>query len=122
MSAALMRFAKWLRTEYDFPVRVTVYLNPHRQFLSIHGEEAEASFFAPDDPTVEPRIRIATGDYEDLVAGSCRNDAIATYICCLAHEIIHYHQWLNEDHMWEENVDEEAEAILRSYERTVDEP
>ena len=119
---ALKRFAKWLRQEYDFPIRVPVYLNQPRRFVTIEGEEVTASFFAPYDLNVEPYIRIATGDYDDLVAKSNKNDALAAYIISLAHEIVHYQQWITDGNTSEEGIEKEAVAILRRYEQTVDEP
>jgi hypothetical protein len=120
---AFKRFAKWLRREYKFPIRVPVYLIQHRRFTTIEGEEVTASFFAPDDTNIEPYIRIATGDYDELVA-ECggKNDALASYICSLAHEIIHYQQWVSDGATTEEGVVEEAVAILSRYSETVDEP
>lgn len=120
--AALKRFARWLRQEYDFPIRLPVYLNPHRRHTTVEGEEASASFFAPDTPNVEPYIRIATGDYDDLVAESGEHDALASYICSLAHEIVHYQQWIADGCTSEEGVLEEAVGILRRYAQTVDTP
>ena len=61
---ALIRFAKWLRKNYKFPIRVPVYLRPECELISMHGEQCSASFFAPWDQKVEPYIRIATGEYE----------------------------------------------------------
>ena len=119
---ALKRFARWLRQEYNFPIRVPVYLNQHRRFVTIEGEEVTASFFAPDDPNVEPYIRIATGDYDDLVVELSKHDALASYICSLAHEIVHYQQWVSDGYTSEEGVDKEAVAILRRYAQTVDAP
>lgn len=112
---ALKRFAKWLRQEYTFPIRVPVYLNQHHQFITCEGEEATASFFAPYDSAIEPYIRIATGDYDELVASWGRNDALESYMCSLAHEIIHYQQWISDGVTKEEGVVEEAMAILRRY-------
>lgn len=119
---ALKRFAKWLRKEYRFPIRVPVYLNQHRRFVTIEGEEVTASFFAPSDPNTEPYIRIATGDFDELALDSCKNDALASYICSLAHEIIHYQQWIKDGCTFEKGVAKEAVAILRRYAQTVDEP
>ncbi len=118
----LKRFARWLRKEYNFPIRVPVYLNQHRRFIMAEGEEATASFFAPYDRNIEPYIRIATGDYDDLVSESGKHDALASYICSLAHEIIHYQQWIADGSTSEEGIEEEAVAILRRYAQTVDVP
>jgi hypothetical protein len=119
---ALKRFARWLRQEYYFPIRVPVYLNKHRSFVTIEGEEVTASFFAPYDRNIEPYIRIATGDYEELVVKYGKNDALASYLCSLAHEIVHYRQWIADGNTSEEGVEEEADAILQRYAQTVDVP
>jgi hypothetical protein len=119
---ALKRFARWLRQEYNFPIRVPVYLNQHRLFVTVEGEEVTASFFAPYDRSIEPYIRIATGDYDDLVNELGRDNALAAYICSLAHEIIHYQQWITDGRTSEEGTEEQAVALLRRYSQTVDVP
>jgi hypothetical protein len=119
---ALKRFARWLRQEYDFPIRLPVYLNEHKRFVTIEGEEVTASFFAPTDPNIEPYIRLATGDYDDLVAESGKHDALASYICSLAHEIIHYQQWIVDGRTSEDGVSKKAVNIMRRYAQTVDLP
>src|SRR2546421_6253232 len=63
---ALIRYARWLRSNYSFPVRVPVYLKPGEQFMTAEGEIAVSSFFAPFDRGEEPYIRIATGDFSSL--------------------------------------------------------
>jgi hypothetical protein len=59
---ALFRFARWLRLNYKFSIRVPVYLSRRKFIRTMHGEEVSASFFAPWDLDIEPYIRIATGD------------------------------------------------------------
>ncbi|WP_157831116.1 MULTISPECIES: hypothetical protein [Bacillaceae] len=50
----------------EFPIRVVV---TDSQLKTRDTRElASATFFAPYDKTVEPYIRIATGDYEELVS------------------------------------------------------
>ncbi len=119
---ALKRFAKWLRQEYEFPIRVPVYLNKNEWIITIDGEECSASFFAPYERDVEPYIRIATGDYDKLLAKRGRDRALAAYICSLAHEVIHYQQWITDGQTHEKGVDKESLKILRRYAQTVDEP
>ena len=63
---ACIRFIRWLRAEYCFPVRVHLYFKESRQIKSIDGELASAAFWGPYDKTKEPHIRIAVGDYEEL--------------------------------------------------------
>ena len=43
----LLKFAVWLRENFDFPVRVTAHLNRNKKIKTINGEEGTASFFVP---------------------------------------------------------------------------
>jgi hypothetical protein len=58
---AFIRYARWLRRELEFPIRVPVYLLPTGHVLALDGREVSASIFLPWDRSVEPYIRIATG-------------------------------------------------------------
>ena len=119
---ALVKFAKWLRKQYEFPIRVPVYLRPERQLMNLHGEKCSATFFAPWDQSVEPYIRIATGDYGNEKREYGRDNALAGYLVSLAHEIIHYHQWLKDNNIKEGGVSAKASSIVNEYALTVDHP
>jgi hypothetical protein len=67
---AFIRFARWLRQEYVFPIRVPVYLYPSRTILNRDGAHVSATFLGPFDRGEEPYIRVATGDYADLKKSS----------------------------------------------------
>lgn len=99
-----------------------VYLSPNKLVTTIDGKKVVASFFAPFDTDVEPFIRFATGDYEDLRREMNRDDCLATYIDILSHEIVHYQQWIKTGKIWERGVEKKASAMLRAYEKTVDHP
>jgi hypothetical protein len=122
VGGALVRYARWLRRNYDFPVRVPVYLRPSDHLVTREGHRASASFFAPFDLRVEPYIRIATGDYPALRRQNGRDDALAQFICSLNHELIHYWQWLETGDVWEAGVVVRATGMLRRYENDVDHP
>lgn len=120
---AYIRFAIWLRENYVFPMRLPVYLGPRRHHrLVTTGTLSHASFFAPWDPAVEPYIRIATGDYPDEEERVGRDNALAGFLCSLAHEVVHYQQWIRGQELTEEGVDEEAETMVDRYALTVDHP
>jgi hypothetical protein len=120
--AALIRFARWLRANYEFPIRVPVYLLPGEFVHTIHDEKCSASFFGPFDQSVEPYIRIATGDYPQLARERGSDNALASFIISLSHEIVHYQQWLEKGDFWERGVSQRAVSMLRRYEKTVDRP
>jgi hypothetical protein len=113
----LISFVKWVRTQYEFPIRCPVYLSPRHYIITIHGVKASASFFAPWNPTVEPYIRIATGDFYILKEKWGFHTALDSYIISLCHEIVHYRQWVETQDAWEKCVIGKAMSILRKYER-----
>ena len=120
----LIRFAAWLRKEYDnFPVRLNVYLSPRRFIISkIDGDKCVGTIWIPDSKAEYPYIRIETGDYDDRKKQEGRDNALAGDIRVLCHEIIHYWQWLDKDDMWEQGVNRKAAKMLRRYEQTTDHP
>ena len=119
---ALVRFGRWLRNEYEFPVLVRVYLSPHPYIIARDGKRCTAAIWIPDDENDYPYIRIATGDYEELREESNRDDALAVTIVSFAHEIIHYRQWIETDNLWERGVAVKAIGLLRKYEKTTSHP
>ena len=110
------------RVNYDFPIRVPVYLLPGETILTMHGDLGSASFFEPFDRDVEPYIRIATGDYPQLARLRGRNNALASFIISLSHEVIHYQQWIETGNSWERGVVRRAVSMKRRYEKSVDRP
>ena len=118
MRKAAVKFARWLRGVYDFPIRVPVYLLPGDHITTVDGERGSASFFAPWDRTEEPYIRIATGDYPILKRERGRDNALAAYITSMAHEIVHYQQWIRTGEVSERGVVVKARQLVRRYSET----
>lgn len=88
-------FAKWLRTQYCFPIRIPVYIKAATCVKTQRGEESTGIFFAPDKYDVEPYIRIAAGDYCDMVSKWGEDEAVTQILGTIAHELTHYFQWIN---------------------------
>lgn len=116
--AALVRYAVWLRMNYEFPIRVPVYLHPGEYIINMSGSKVSATFFAPYDRAVEPYVRIATGDYPSLRKEVGRDNALAAYIGSLSHEVIHYQQWIETGEIWERGVVVKARAMVHRYAQT----
>ena len=117
-----VRFAKWLRKEKSFPVRVNVYLSPHPYIFARDGDKCTGTIWIPDDPDCFPYIRVATGDYEQRKKEDGRDIALASDLCTLCHELIHYWQWLKTDKLWEKRVARQALAMIDCYAETTDHP
>ena len=120
--AAFLRYASWLRTEIEFPLRVPVYLLPGKRVRTVDGQFASASIFLPWSRGVEPYIRVATGDYDELRRAGGRDNALAAYLSSLSHEVVHYRQWLETGRSWEQGVITKAKRLVERYAQTVDHP
>lgn len=92
---ACTEFAIWLRSQYYFPLRMPVYVKNKKTVLTKDGENVVGLFFEPFSYKDEPYIKIAVGDYETLEVKWGKDNALASILLTLAHEITHYYQWLN---------------------------
>ncbi len=91
-----LAFAKWLREYYAFPVRVPVYGKAVERVRAVDGEKVYGTCFCPERLDVEPYIKVATGSYAELCRSDGKDDALASILYTLAHELTHYFQWLNQ--------------------------
>ncbi|WP_338789643.1 hypothetical protein V8Z81_27225 (plasmid) [Priestia megaterium] len=120
---ACLEFAKWLRKEFAFPIRVLVYLKKDDQIKNKFTKElVSATFFAPYDKQEEPYIRIATGDYMELLHELGKDDALASILNSIAHELGHYYQWIDDEELEEESAEDTADYIMGLYSDTRDHP
>ena len=123
---AIKEFVLWMRSEYVFPKRVRVYIKADRRIIAKNGDKVCGTFFRPADRDVEPYIRIATGDYSELVQQMGKDDALASILQTIIHELTHYFQWLNDLELT--FVGEERQAtnysrqVLNEYAETRDHP
>jgi hypothetical protein len=120
---ACLEFAKWLRKEFEFPKRVVIYLKKDYQIKNKFTKElVSATFFAPFDKNEEPYIRIATGDYKELLVENGLDDALAAILSSIAHELGHYYQWIDDLVLDEEVAENNSEYMLDWYAQTRDHP
>lgn len=76
---AFVRFCRWLRSRYEFPIFVPVYLCKSEMIRTYDGRIVSASFFAPDNPNQYPFIRIATGEFEKMRVERGQDNALASF-------------------------------------------
>ena len=124
--AACIAFCGWMRTEYYFPLRLPVYVKSARRVRTMDGDFVCGSFFEPANYKDEPYIRIATGDFPELLGEIGRDNALASILWTMAHEITHYFQWINAldltDVGRERQASRYAKYILSEYAETREHP
>ena len=116
-----------LREEYEFPMRVPIYFRAKKNIVSQKtGELVSATFWGPYDKTLEPYIRIAVGDYEDLLRDSGQDNALAAILHSIAHELTHYFQWIKDLNFVDSRGEKQAlyysREIIYDYAETRDHP
>ena len=122
LKKACIRFRRWLIHNYSFPVPIPVYLENEQTIRAADGDDVVGLFFEPYDRDDEPNIRIAVGDYDQLSMEIGRDDAIASILHDICHELTHYFQWINDidadDDEREEQANCYAQIIKDEYART----
>ncbi|MGD7009127.1 DUF2750 domain-containing protein [Metabacillus sp. 84] len=106
----------WLRLNLEFPIRVVVYVKKDEQIKTLYTKEwVSASFFAPYDKNVEPYIRVAAGDYDELVKEEGEINAVYAILNSFAHEIVHYRQWIEDREFDELEAENKGLRLVDDY-------
>lgn len=105
---AFKDFSKWLRKEYIFPVRVTIYVHYAMKIMARDGELVYGTFLGPYDKLQEPYIKISVGDYDNESKRNGKREILISYLHTIAHELTHYFQWVNQLELTKKG--EEAQA------------
>ncbi len=95
VKTACKTFASWLRTQYIFPLRVNVYIKNRACIKAMDGADVYGTFFGPFEMGTEPYIKIAAGNYAFYRQTEGRDNALASILHCIAHELTHYYQYIN---------------------------
>lgn len=126
LKIACRDFVRWVKREYFFPIPIYIYLKNQNMLKTMDGDTAVGTFFEPSAYSANPYIRIAAGDYAELVASLGRDNAIATILTVIAHEMTHYFQWINgivlTEIGFERQANRYAQYILNEYAETRDHP
>ncbi|MBO4983106.1 MAG: hypothetical protein J6D23_03525 [Clostridia bacterium] len=96
LNNAIKEMLKWLRKNYVFPIRCPIYLFDCPYLISRKGKQVSASFIAPYDRFEEPYIKVAVGDYNEEKKTRGRDNAIASILVSIFHEVTHYYQWIHD--------------------------
>jgi hypothetical protein len=88
----------------------------------MHGDDVETSLFMPWARTLEPYIRIATGDYSEIRRERGRDNALAVYLHVLTLQVLHYREWVETGDSSNRGKDARATRLVEKYAKTVDRP
>ena len=85
-------FARWLRKNYRFPVRVNVYIVNSEKIELLNGNLAYGSFrWYKNRP---PIIKIPSAITRETNETYSKEDIYYSILSSLVHEITHYFQWI----------------------------
>lgn len=118
LSQAVHRFAKWLRSQYCFPVRLVVYLIPVSQLRTRSGVLAYSAFFAPTAPPAVPHIRISAGDYRENKTRMGRINTIGMCLQSIARQNLCYQSWLRTGEFQLRNLPRDSMRVVTRYRLT----
>lgn len=107
------KFAKWMRSEYFFPIRVPVYFKNKEKLKCLDGDLAYGTCFLPDSYKNEPYIRIAVGDFPVIKEKWGAESALFSVFGVLAHELTHYFQWVNGLQLTQSGKERQASAYSK---------
>lgn len=110
---ACKEFVYWLKKRYEFPVRVPVYFKASKEIMSSDGRIASALFFWPYDRKEEPYIKVAVGDYQEMLRERGKDNALAAILHSIAHELSHYYQWLKKYEYNEKRMERQAKYYAK---------
>ncbi len=91
----VLLFGKWLRLNYQFPIRVHIHIPNARRVLSHDGDLCYGICFIPVDPNESISVYIA-GGYKDIGELQNLQNFTWTTLGTLAHELGHYFQYINQ--------------------------
>lgn len=105
-------FAKWMRKEFSFPIRVNVYVKAAYRIKARDGEPVIGTFWWPHNYGTSTYARIATGDYFELLEKRGEVQAMWAILRPIAHELTHYFQYVNKLSLTK--IGEERQATVYS--------
>ena len=110
---AIHNLVVWLRQNYEFPMRIHVYVKKTVFVKALDGDLVRDRFVWPYNRSEEPYITIGTGDYDDLLKYRNKDDALATILMAFLENVAHYYQWLNDMDFSSPNLKRQARLSAR---------
>lgn len=122
VALAVLRFAKWLRMYYVFPIRVPIYLYPEEKIYAKDGDLCYSIFFEPFNKNCEPYIKVATGDFLIKKKEIGRDNALAGILSSIAYQLQFYFCWCKGKKNSAAQARSKSITMINKYSLTVDHP
>lgn len=112
-----IRFVKWLRKNYIFPIHINVYVLNCEKVKLLDGRLAYGSFrwYSKRNPRIKIPSLINYADFQ----GMTKREIYDSVLSSLVHELTHYYQWLinpqQDDHSSERQANYYRFRILDKY-------
>lgn len=119
--AFYLSFVRWIRMNFEFPIKVTIYIKDGYRIKAKDGEMVVGTFWRPYIYGTTTYIRIATGDYYELLKQNNEEQVMWSMLLTLTHELTHYFQYINKLPLTEIEEEKQAEKhsnyILQQYDK-----
>ena len=116
-----LSFIRWIRKNFEFPIKVTIYIKKDYRVKAKDGEMVVGTFGRPYTYGTTTYIRIATGDYYELLKQNNEEQVMWLMLLTLTHELSHYFQYINKLTLTEIEEEKQAEKhsnyILQQYDK-----
>ncbi|PJI07265.1 MULTISPECIES: tetratricopeptide repeat protein [Clostridium] len=109
----IIEFARWLRKKYIFPIRLTIYIRYEYKSKANNSDKFLASFLEPDSEKYNPHIRVEVKNHRDDVDDT--NEFRKYILISIAHEIIHYMQWIKKVDFCEKEAEYKSEKLVQLF-------
>jgi hypothetical protein len=111
-----VEFAKWYQKRIQHSIPVVVSLeNAEYVITKKTKEKVSAIFWGPYDKNESAKIIIATGEYDYLVKKYGKFNALKAILGSLAHELIHYQQWIENRKANEQEARNKGKELVFQY-------
>jgi hypothetical protein len=77
------------------------------------GEKVSATFFLPIIKTMNRIFEYLVGEYSDRCVISGRDNALASILRSIVHELTHYYQWINDIKLTEIGYEKTSDSLCR---------
>jgi tetratricopeptide (TPR) repeat protein len=108
-----VEFTGWIRKNIALPIKVTIYVRKNYKSRISENDIFKASFFAPYLKSDNPFIRVDVENHK--IENSDEESTILSILESIAHEIVHYVQWIEGLPFSEDEAERKSKKLVRKF-------